>query len=81
MVRIVRSDWLADSIRHLPALGVHQFYLKAVALQWIFAFTIMAFLFLFSLGVGIPGLFGKEISFRRHTIVDEEQERRPLLSE
>ena len=65
-----------------PALGAHQFLIKVPALQWIFAFTIMAALFVVSLGIGIPNLYGKEVSFtRRNTLVDQDRERQPLLSE
>jgi len=64
------------------ALGVGQFFTKTVALQWIFAFTIMATLFLATLIIAIPGIFGKEISFRRDTqIVSEDRERAPLLDD
>lgn len=64
------------------SLGVHQFFLKTVAFQWIFAFTIMGTLFLATLIIAVPGIFGKEISFRRDTrIVDAEQERAPLLDD
>ncbi len=42
----------------------------------------MATLFLASLVVGIPGLFGKEISFRREqSLVPADQERAPLLQD
>lgn len=64
------------------AIGVGQFFLKIVALQWIFAFTIMATLFLCTLVIAVPGIFGKEISFGRDTrVVSEDQERAPLLED
>jgi len=64
------------------ALGVHQFFIKAIAFQWIFAFAIMATLFLTTLLVAIPGIFGKEISFRRDLpAADGDQERAPLLDD
>jgi len=64
------------------AIGVSQFLRQVIALQWIFAFTIMATLFLATLVIAVPGIFGKEISFRRDVvIVDEERERAPLLED
>lgn len=64
------------------ALGVGQFFTKFIALQWIFAFTIMGVLFLATLGIAIPGIFGQEISFRREgAIVPADQERAPLLND
>jgi len=64
------------------SLGVGQFFEKPAALQWIFAFVIMAVLFLATLAIAIPGFFGKEISFRRDTgVVNQDQERAPLLAE
>jgi hypothetical protein len=63
------------------AIGVSQFLRQVIAFQWIFAFTIMATLFLCTLVIAIPGIFGKEISFRRETIVAEDRERAPLLED
>ncbi len=64
------------------SLGVHQFFLKVIAFQWIFAFTIMATLFVATLLIGVPVIFGKEISFRRDTaVVPVDQERAPLLDD
>lgn len=63
------------------AIGVGQFFTKAIAFQWIFAFTIMATLFLATLVIAVPGIFGKEISFRRDEPVVADQERAPLLSD
>lgn len=64
------------------SLGVDQFLVKTIAFQWIFAFTIMAVLFLSTLAIGVPGIFGKEISFRREgAVVPEDQERAPLLDD
>jgi len=64
------------------SLGVGQFFTKVIAFQWIFAFVIMAVLFLASLLVAIPGIFGKEISFRREgAVVPADQERAPLLDD
>ncbi|KAH9206011.1 hypothetical protein DL95DRAFT_79297 [Leptodontidium sp. 2 PMI_412] len=64
------------------ALGVGQFFTKTIAFQWIFAFTIMATLFVATLLIAIPGIFGKEISFRRdQSVVSADQERAPLLDD
>ena len=64
------------------SLGVGQFFTKAVALQWIFAFIIMAVLFVATLAIGVPGIFGKELSFRREgQVVPADQERAPLLED
>lgn len=62
------------------SLGVGQFLLQVIAFQWIFAFSIMATLFILTLLVAIPGLFGREIGFRREVIVVP-WERAPLLQE
>lgn len=62
------------------SLGVGQFLRQVIALQWIFAFAIMATLFLCTLVITVPGIFGKEISFRRDT-VSADQERAPLLDD
>jgi len=66
------------------SLGVGQFFTKLIAFQWIFAFTIMATLFVFTLLIAIPGIFGKEFTFRRDTegaVVSSDQERAPLLDD
>jgi len=64
------------------SLGVGQFFTKAIAFQWIFAFVIMAVLFLATLVIAIPGIFGKEVSFRREgAVVPADQERAPLLDD
>jgi hypothetical protein len=62
------------------ALGVSQFLTKFIALQWIFAFTIMALLFIFSLLVGVPSITGRD-PFKRGEIVNEDRERAPLLAD
>jgi len=61
------------------ALGVAQFLTVIVAVQWIEAFTVMALLFLVSLAVAIPGVFGKD-PFKRGDVVSEDRERAPLLA-
>jgi hypothetical protein len=62
--------------------GVGQFLTKLpiFQLQWIFAFTIGAILFVLSLAVGVPGLLGRD-PFPRGQIVDEDRERAPLLAD
>ncbi len=63
------------------AIGVSQFLRQIIAFQWIFAFTIMATLFLCTLVIAIPGILGKEISFRREPTVVDDRERAPLLED
>lgn len=58
------------------AIGVGQFFTKAIALQWIFAFTIMALLFVISFGIAIPIWMGKDIG---HRSGEQDPERNPLL--
>lgn len=66
----------------VASTGVGQFLTKTIAFQWIFAFVIMAILFLATLVIAIPGIFGKEISFRREgAVVPADQERAPLLED
>jgi len=64
------------------ALGVGQFLDKIIAFQWVFAFVIMGVLFLATHAIAIPGIFGKEFTFRRETnVVEADQERAPLLDD
>lgn len=62
-------------------MAVHQFFIKIVALQWIFAFVIMGVLFAFTLALAIPPYFGKELTFNGNGVVDEDREREPLLND
>jgi hypothetical protein len=62
------------------ALGVAQFQRQVVALQWIFAFTIMGVLFVSTVAIAVPAWTGREIKFRRGEPVAD-QERAPLLSD
>lgn len=55
------------------AIGVSQFFVQIIALQWIFAFTIMAVLFVATVVVAVPAATGK----RR----EGDAERAPLLPE
>jgi len=64
------------------SLGVAQFGTRVVALQWIFAFTIMAVLFLFTVVIAVPGVLGRGDAARdevagQHT----DRERAPLLAD
>jgi len=64
------------------SLGVGQFLRQTIAFQWIFAFVIMGVLFLFTLLVAVPGIFGKDIGVRGHqSVVPADQERAPLLDD
>jgi hypothetical protein len=62
----------------MPALGVSQFFTAVVALQWIFAFTIMAVLFVGTVIVAFPDATGIDIG--RGNVVSEDRERAPLLA-
>ncbi len=63
------------------SLGVAQFHRQVVAFQWIFAFTIMAVLFVFTLIVALPAWSGKEITWGRRQTAEGDAERAPLLTE
>jgi len=62
--------------------GVGQFLTKnpILQLQWIFAFTVGALLFILSLGVGFPELLGRE-RIGGGEVVSEDRERAPLLAD
>jgi len=78
----VFKDWaMGFSLSVLSAaLGVAQFLTVIVAVQWIEAFIIMALLFIGSLAVGVPGIFGKD-PFKRGEVVSQDREREPLLGD
>jgi len=64
------------------ALGAHQFLVKSISLQWIFAFIIMALLFISTLAIAIPEAFGREFNFgRQGPGATEDRERAPLLED
>jgi hypothetical protein len=64
------------------SLAIAQMATKIFALQWIFAFVIAGVLALLSLLVGVPGIFGKELTFRREgQVVSSDRERQPLLDD
>ncbi|KYK59530.1 uncharacterized protein DCS_00660 [Drechmeria coniospora] len=62
------------------AIGVAQFTRQVIALQWIFAFVIMALLFLMTLAIALPAWTGWEPWSRREA-PEPDQERAPLLNE
>jgi len=67
----------------MAGLGVAQFLRQVIAFQWIFAFTIMATVFVLSLIVAIPGIFGTETGLEaghQHG-VSSDRERAPLLED
>lgn len=51
-----------------------------MAVQWAEAFTIGALLFIGSLVVAVPGIFGKD-PVKRGEIVGQDRERAPLLGD
>jgi len=62
------------------ALGVAQFDRQIIAFQWIFAFTIMAVLFVLTLVIAVPAAMGKEAPWGRRAPAAD-QERAPLLAD
>ncbi|KAI0159759.1 DUF1774-domain-containing protein [Xylariaceae sp. FL1272] len=60
------------------AIGVAQFFRQVIALQWIFAFTIMAVLFVATLVIAVPAATGRT-GFARAAGGDSE--RAPLLAD
>ncbi len=66
------------------ALGVAQFERQLVALQWIFAFVIMAVLFVSTLAIAIPTWAGHDVESwwsRRSQPPPQDTERAPMLAE
>ncbi|PHH82496.1 hypothetical protein CDD83_3246 [Cordyceps sp. RAO-2017] len=61
------------------AIGVAQFQRQVVALQWIFAFVIMALLFVMTVVIAVPAWAGRDLRWRRTAQTDSE--RAPLLTE
>jgi len=84
---LVFKDWTIGFCTAflLAGLGVGQFPVKIFALQWIFAFTIMSIVFVFSLIIAIPGIFGRETGLEagheHHHTVGADRERAPLLAD
>lgn len=83
MLTILQDYTIGFELSILAAsIGVGQFLTHAIALQWIFAFVIMGVLFPATLAIAVPGIFGKEFSFRREgAVVPADQERAPLLDD
>ncbi|POR32270.1 DUF1774-domain-containing protein [Tolypocladium paradoxum] len=64
------------------AIGVAQFTRHIIALQWIFAFIIMAILFIMTILVAVPAWTGRDYRWRRAAAAAAaDQERAPLLNE
>lgn len=64
------------------ALALGQLATKVVALQWIFAFIIAGILFVLSIAVAAPKLFGADRGTRQEgAIVSQDRERAPLLDD
>lgn len=64
------------------ALGVAQFQRQVVALQWIFAFTIMAVLFVATVVIAVPAVAGtRRHWWQREEPPPQDAERAPLLHE
>ncbi|KZF25491.1 DUF1774-domain-containing protein [Xylona heveae TC161] len=64
------------------ALGVAQFLTHVIAFQWIFAFVIMALLFIMTILISLPGALGEKIRYRQQgQVVSEDRERAPLLDD
>lgn len=61
------------------SLGVAQFFRQVIAFQWIFAFTIMAVLFVMTATVAVPAWAGRDVPWTRRRQTDAE--RAPLLAE
>ena len=62
------------------SLGTAQFLRQVIALQWIFAFIIMAILFLATVTVAVPAWTGREFSWGRSR-EPADAERAPLLND
>jgi hypothetical protein len=80
---VVYKDYtMGFSLSVLSAsLGVAQFFRQVVALQWIFAFTIMAVLFVTTVAIAVPTWMGREVTFVSRRQPAGDAERAPLLGE
>lgn len=65
------------------AIGVSQFFRQVIAFQWIFAFTIMATLFVATLVIAVPAATGRDYQWRQQvqSQTQPDAERAPLLAE
>jgi hypothetical protein len=61
------------------SIGVSQFLRQVIAFQWIFAFVIMAVLFVATVTVAVPAWTGREFKWKNSTTADTE--RAPLLND
>jgi hypothetical protein len=61
------------------AIGVAQFLRQVIAFQWIFAFIVMALLFIETVTVAVPAWTGREMKWKRTAPSDAE--RAPLLND
>jgi len=83
---VFKDYYVGFSISFLMAgLGLGQFATKIFGVQWIFGFTIMAVVFVASLLISIPGIFGRETGLEAghegsHT-AGADRERAPLLED
>ena len=75
----IRNPWpkLGQLVNQNLALDLAQLATKVIAFQWIFAFTIMAVLFVATVGIAVPAATGKDFGWRRQAEADTE--RAPLL--
>ena len=62
------------------SLGVAQFLRQVIAFQWIFSFTIMSVLFVFTALIALPAWTGREVPWGRQQSTAD-SERAPLLAD
>jgi len=63
-------------------IAIAQLQVHVIAFQWIFAFVIAGVLFVASIVIGAPQVFGQDRSVRQEgAIVSEDRERAPLLDD
>ncbi|KAK6827954.1 hypothetical protein PG987_011295 [Apiospora arundinis] len=64
------------------AIGVSQFFRQVIAFQWIFAFTIMAVLFVATIVIAVPAAAGRDYRWRQQSsTAPADRERAPLLAD
>jgi hypothetical protein len=80
-IAVYKDYTIGFSLSVLSAsLGVAQFFDRIVAFQWIFAFTIMAVLFVSTLLVAVPAWTGQDLPWGKKA-KPADNERAPLLAE
>jgi hypothetical protein len=62
------------------SIGVAQFFDRIIAFQWIFAFTIMAVLFVSTVLVAVPAWTGRDFGWGKKA-APADQEHAPLLAD